>query len=603
MPIKSDNCITIALIFLISLSFTILFSYPTILINDDWITANQLAQLDEGSQLLITEGKYGAFENKTPFKYFTYRHNLLPYSLFLPVLSYYPLQAIKMVGNFYPYLITTIFSIILLIIGYLIRVKNNKIKIIGNLVIVCSIILYYLNIFFARPIYITAEDASREILAIVTVHHISLALLCTFFYLIFHKIYKDFSYSCLGTIICLSCSSFLFWASNLKDHVEETLVFVIIIYFIVDYIINKKIEGFVYSFIFSGILIWIRPEFGTFIFFGLFFYFLLQFYKVLSHIKIPYSKLIKYSIILLIPFFTSLGLIPYLLNNFLITGHPLVPVWLYPSLHPEMIISNTSIIESSPSFGLLSNNTHQGPINNSIINLLYNRLIPSSDNIITNFFQIGFYPNILSVPIFLVTPLFIIGGLSIIFLYIFKFKKITRLELQLIVFLIIMIFFGFFAYISSFSGLISSLAMLPDIRYLSPLYFPLNLIGLIFLKPLLFHLAKEITKVFFCLFCIGFILIIFLIQNIQIFNVLEITIQINSLFLLCMYCAIVLNFIIMSLTILKMLDKKWLIHLIATTICLVLLWQISLILSLNLNPYWEGYPMVLPIMQYLCSLL
>jgi len=85
------------LVFLFALFFILTFSNPALFLNDEWITVNQLHQLDQGTQVIINEGKYGTFVNGTPSPYFAERHNLLGYTMMLPILS---LPVLKLFGLF-----------------------------------------------------------------------------------------------------------------------------------------------------------------------------------------------------------------------------------------------------------------------------------------------------------------------------------------------------------------------------------------------------------------------------------------------------------------------------------------------------------------------
>ena len=71
------------IIFLISLFFIITITNPALCLNDEWITANQLHQLDIGHQATYNEGKYGITEEGIVSAYFTSRQNVLMYSLSL----------------------------------------------------------------------------------------------------------------------------------------------------------------------------------------------------------------------------------------------------------------------------------------------------------------------------------------------------------------------------------------------------------------------------------------------------------------------------------------------------------------------------------------
>ena len=75
------------LVFLLAFLVAITIAHPQFLVTDEWITANQLTQLNEGHQVILNEGKYGSYENGTPTGYFVAKQNYLAYPLFLPLVS------------------------------------------------------------------------------------------------------------------------------------------------------------------------------------------------------------------------------------------------------------------------------------------------------------------------------------------------------------------------------------------------------------------------------------------------------------------------------------------------------------------------------------
>src|SRR5512138_3001996 len=77
LPDRLSAGVPAALVFLFSLFFILTISNPAIYMNDEWITANQLHQLDAGHQLTLSEGKYGVTANGTVSAYFTSRQNVL----------------------------------------------------------------------------------------------------------------------------------------------------------------------------------------------------------------------------------------------------------------------------------------------------------------------------------------------------------------------------------------------------------------------------------------------------------------------------------------------------------------------------------------------
>ncbi|MDK2915951.1 MAG: hypothetical protein PWR25_508 [Euryarchaeota archaeon] len=100
------------LIFLFALFFIVTFSNPALFLNDEWITVNQLHQLGEGHQIIVNEGKYGTFVNGTPGPYFQARHNLLGYTMMLPVLSLPALWFFGLFGDQFRLAIVLLWSLL-----------------------------------------------------------------------------------------------------------------------------------------------------------------------------------------------------------------------------------------------------------------------------------------------------------------------------------------------------------------------------------------------------------------------------------------------------------------------------------------------------------
>ena len=95
-------------------SFCICFgiSSPSLYMNDEWITTNQLNQLFTENQLIENEGKYGKLFTGEMGAYFTTRDNYLAYSLMLPVISVPALSVIVMAGDSFRLLFLAIWFII-----------------------------------------------------------------------------------------------------------------------------------------------------------------------------------------------------------------------------------------------------------------------------------------------------------------------------------------------------------------------------------------------------------------------------------------------------------------------------------------------------------
>ncbi len=75
------------LVFLIALFIALTFAHPQFFVTDEWITANQLAQIHSGHQVLVNEGKFGVLLDGRITTYMKAKNNLLGYTIFLPLIS------------------------------------------------------------------------------------------------------------------------------------------------------------------------------------------------------------------------------------------------------------------------------------------------------------------------------------------------------------------------------------------------------------------------------------------------------------------------------------------------------------------------------------
>src|SRR5690606_34668321 len=68
------------------------------------------------------------------------------------------------------------------------------------------------NLVFYYPWPFTAPDAPVEAAAVVFTNHLLFAALAVMAYLTCRIIFEDTWFSLFGTIACVSCSSYIFWA-------------------------------------------------------------------------------------------------------------------------------------------------------------------------------------------------------------------------------------------------------------------------------------------------------------------------------------------------------------------------------------------------------
>ena len=81
-------------------------------------------------------------------------------------------------------------------------------------------------------------------------------------------------------------------------------------------------------------------------------------------------------------------------------------------------------------------------------------------------------------------PVFLVAVVILPVLLMREKIQFTRKE-QLIIYTLLLLSLGiFFAYLRSLSGMNTSIGIFPDVRYLSPIYLPLTIIGLIIVRKI-----------------------------------------------------------------------------------------------------------------------
>jgi hypothetical protein len=165
------------IIFCLAFFFIVTITNPGLYINDEWITANQLHQLDIGHQVTFSEGKYGTLENGTASAYFTSRQNVLMYSLALPLLALPLVKIFGIFGDNFRLLIILIWSASLVVSALLMDAFYPLYFRIGRLrllypVLFLSLILFMVNVLLYKQFPFSAPDAPFEVAALVLANHI-----------------------------------------------------------------------------------------------------------------------------------------------------------------------------------------------------------------------------------------------------------------------------------------------------------------------------------------------------------------------------------------------------------------------------------------------
>jgi 4-amino-4-deoxy-L-arabinose transferase-like glycosyltransferase len=456
---------------------------PKNVLNDEWITTNQLAQIDQGHQVIISEGKYGTHENGTPSNYFKARNNGLGYSIFLPLISLPALKCINFFGDSFLFFLIEFWTILLIGISlFARRFFPEYSRIAGyswtNITIIAAFALFFCNLAFYQAFVLAGKDARPEIAAIALTNAILLAALAVILYACYSTLFQSRRISLSAMIISICCSSFLFWTISAKDHMLMAFLFGVLIYCGIKYIYTDDRWYVPAFFIVIGLIAWARPEIAV----PLFIAFLIM--GIIKSIGITRMKNNKNAglFLLLSPVFTIVGAIPFFFNNYFITNNPLLPPFtkFYQNITGS---TGTAIVNS------ISNSLPAIPANTTITQ---NSFAQFFDIIISNYaispgvtlydlLGILFLPGNRSAAIFVLCPVLVIG-FAFALLSKIKWNDFVTPEKKVVFFLVIISILLFVAYIRSLSGMNSSQGITPDIRYLSPIYLPFSILGVLLLQ-------------------------------------------------------------------------------------------------------------------------
>jgi len=465
------------LVFLTCFFISLTLTHPTILLNDEFITTNQLHQLYAGHQIAGNEGKYGLQQNGSMSAYFAARANILGYSLFQPLISVPAYGIIDLTGDHCVYLILCLWMAILLSILILLHHFYPDLTRIGSHnwisgAYILAFALFFINLIFYASFPVNSFDTFTEIIAIVFTNIILLSIASVLIFDIIQAIFEDSPFAFFGTLVCLFSSSYFVWATHCKDHILILPIFAGIFLCSIRFFKSDEYWYLPLAFLLSGLLAWARPELALWIFIYLI---ILSMYICIQYSKQRRSAVILLSVILA-PLFTFIGAVPFFLNNYLMTKNILLPV------------QSLYLIEGTP--GALFSNNSEPWVRETGVRSFESVVMMFLPKITENFpfdflsdsAGIFFYPKTGSISLFAVVPLFL--AMVVIGWYLFSMKKMQftsqeRTNMSLCIFLSVTIFFG---YISQIHSLNADMGIVPDVRYLSPVYIPLMVSGLIILK-------------------------------------------------------------------------------------------------------------------------
>jgi hypothetical protein len=464
-------------IFFLVLFIGLTLAHPAILLNDEFITANQVRQFHAGHQIIVNEGKYGLGENGTMSGYFAYHGDILGYSLFLPVLSMPAYRAIDIFGEQIAYLVLVIWAITALLLLLFINRFFKKFSYIGRwqwTPVMAGVIflLFFVSLYYYSAFTVDDFNSYPDILAIVLTNMFLLALSAMLIYEICRTIFDDPAFSFFGGVVCVISSSYFFWSTYCKDHILVLACFVPIVLCLVRFIKTDEYWYLPMAFIGCGLLAWARPEVALWmalLVLCICGYTLLRFR---SQARSGYSSLS----VVLSPLFTFIGALPFFLNNYITTENIFLPtqsLYLYEGNVTTSMNASQSLL---PVAGVKSVS--------SVIAMFLPAVPRSPLETISDLAGVFFAPATGNVGVFTLVPVFfvmiVVGGI----LLIFKKLYFTPEEKKLVILLLLVSGAVFFAYASQIHSLNTDGGITPDVRYLSLLYFPLTIIGLFIVRKI-----------------------------------------------------------------------------------------------------------------------
>lgn len=494
------------LVFILAFLAALTFAHPAFFFNDEWITGNQLAQLKEGHQPFVNEGKYGTFQNGTPTTYFAIRNNYLGYSLLFPILSLPAAWLVDLFGDNFVFFITYLWTFLILALALLLNTTFPEYTCVGKrqwtpALYVLAFALFFLNLQFYRSFPLTGAGDAPEIMAIVLTNVLLFAFLAVIVYEICRVLFRDTHYAIFSTVATLSCSSYFFWTTTGKDHVLAAFLLSIVLLMVIRFLSSHSFLSLAGGFFFAGILIWARPELGVFI--GIALCGIAGYFIAFSEkwgLSQKNRKQLFFS-----PLFILLGAVPFFINNYLASRNIFIPAFVL-TRNGASLPDETSQITRSI----------HGDATNTIYSLLQTNELTSLTPLSSfphDLFSILFAPQSGSMGVIPIVPVFFLAVLILPAIWKKKHDLFSERELLILGTLVLVSIAIFGAYINRAYGLNTDLGILPDIRYLSPVYLPLTIIGLMVLekipcitdKPL--ELLKGIALIWMVLIPLSFFLI------------------------------------------------------------------------------------------------
>jgi hypothetical protein len=312
---------TSILIFLLAFTLLLTFWQVGLLLNDEWITANQLTNLKHGS-LTVDVIKYGTdrgIYNMRGRPVGAYTHALPVFAL--PV--YYALSAVAHIINLRLFFIFVWLLAVSALIYYYSGTRRTKyvLAILALLFFAANLLLYFFPSLYGFWSFLHHPlEFARwgEIAAINIVNIMAMCIVILVIYRLFKHIFDSERIGFLAALIALIGTSFSLWAVTGKDHSVSLLFIMLGIYFYYSYVHSNQSSYKYLAFAMVGLEVWVRAEAAVPLFCALILTELLFVYRN-NTARAQLLNMTKIVLVILI------SLLPFFINNYLLFGNIFFP--------------------------------------------------------------------------------------------------------------------------------------------------------------------------------------------------------------------------------------------------------------------------------------
>jgi hypothetical protein len=565
------------IVFILILAIPLAIGYPLIYLTDEWITADQLNHLVTGDDLLFGYEPYGASD------YAASHHDTLCYTLALPIVSLPAYYLFSLFGDDFRLAVLLLWSALLLALLLMIEFWYPEYARFRGIPwtwagIVSSGVLFVLNaalyrqFWFVRGVHPYDVSVYPEVAAIVFTNSVAFALLAVVAFLIFREVLGSDRWGAFGLAATVCCSSYLFWSGNAKDHALVALLFAVALYCFTLYLMRENPLYLFGSFIAVGWTAFARPELGPALAIGFF----------LFGVAVSATKgRREVGKVVLAAVGVPLGALPLLVNNWGLSGSPLVLPWTagYAAAAGKALPSGTESLWST----------------------VIGHYIIRPESLLSGLYGAFFEPvRPGSAAFFQVSPIsffaLLLAGAAGYALIRRRPTGIDSRDARLLAFFALAAALVVLTYARSIPGMPASPGIIPDMRYLSPAYLPMLVIGVYALKHagLDENGVKEALRTFFWLAVIDLPLIFIVLQVIAGQNPGD-----QVTFVTTLTCIFLAGTAVLYVAVLaKRASPRLLAYAVPVLMLFPLAWELVVDFRFA-TACWEGYHFWIPVVQYI----